>query len=75
MKKLTLHLDDIGHIQDIRRMTGSEDTEWIKMAFAVYWQLLADNPDNVVRFIGDNGQLISMGLTPTADKILRGEES
>jgi len=71
-KNLTLTLDG-PLIDDIRRMTGSDDDEWIKMAFAVYWQLLAENTDSVVRFIRESGQIASMGLTTNADKILRGE--
>lgn len=73
-KALTLTLDG-QHVDDIRRMTGGEDDEWIKMAFAVYWQLLAENPDSVVRFIRENGQIASMGLTREADSILRGDNS
>jgi len=70
---LVLELDGSKHVDDIRRMTGSTDEEWVKMAFAVYWQLLSENSDSVVRFIRENGQVASMGLTAEADKILRGD--
>lgn len=59
------------HVDDIRRMTGMSDSDWIKMAFAVYLTLLSENPDNVVRFYRHNGQLAHMGLTPEAAETLQ----
>lgn len=73
-KTLTLTLEG-GHVDDIRRMTGLEDPEWIKMSFAVYWLLLSENPDNVVRFFRTNGQLAHMGLTPEAAETLQNGET
>lgn len=74
MASITLNLEDNERIEEIRRMTGLSDAEWIKMSFAVYWQLLSLSSDNVVRIALEDGRMASMGLTVEADKILRGEE-
>lgn len=69
---VNINLDDNRYIDDIRRMTGQPDTEWLKMALAVYWQLLSLSSDSVVRIQLEDGRMASMGLTPEADQILRG---
>jgi hypothetical protein len=62
------------HVEQIRNMTGVPDEQWLKMAIAVYWQLLSENSDSVVRFIRDNGQVASMGLTRDADELLKPDD-
>jgi hypothetical protein len=74
MSRLTIDLSDNDHAADIRRMTGQPDPDWVKMAFAVYWLLLSESSDNVVRIIRENDQVASVGLTREAVRILRGVE-
>jgi hypothetical protein len=62
------------HVEQIRNMTGVPDEQWVQMAIAVYWQLLSENSDSVVRFIRDNGQVASMGLTRDADELLKPDD-
>jgi hypothetical protein len=59
------------HCQELKRAFNIDDVQLIKQALAVYWLLMSQSSDNIIRILRDDNTVASFALTPEADEFIR----